>query len=105
MLQFTISKDADRAKFRALFEAHYTYERMSGTRSFCVHLLALVGVFVWLGVCWPSLLPAQAHVFAAECWGVLLFITILASAEEWRWYRRRARYLTDYQATPGEDAA
>ena len=107
MLQFTISKGPghDRSKLRALLEAHYAYERMSAARSFSVHLLALVSVFVWLGACWPSLLSAQAQAFAVELWGVLLFIALLAGTEEWRWYRRRARYLTEHQATQGENPA
>ena len=107
MPQFTVSRglERDRSKFRALLEAHYAYERMSAARSVCVHLLALVSVFVWLGACWPSLFSAQAQAFVVEIWGVLLFIALLAGTEEWRWHYRRARYLAEYQATPGEDTA
>ncbi|MBI3304627.1 MAG: hypothetical protein HYZ72_21400 [Deltaproteobacteria bacterium] len=97
MLQFTISQDPDqkRSTLCALLEAHYAYERMSAARSVCMHLLVLVGVLVWLGACWPSFLPAQAQAFADELWGILLFIVVLAGAEEWKWYRRRARYLAE----------
>jgi len=107
MLQFTTSKglERDRSKLRALLEAHYAYDRMSAARSVSVHLLALVSVFVWLAACWPSLFSAQAQAFAVELWGVFLFIALLAGTEEWRWHCRRARYLAEYQATPGEDTA
>src|SRR5207247_10271130 len=90
MLQFTVSQgpERDRSKFRALLEAHYAYERMSAARSVSVHLLALVSVFVWLGACWPLLFSAQAQAFVVEIWGVLIFISILAGLEEWRWYYR-----------------
>lgn len=95
MLEFTLNKDDREQSLRPLLEAHISYEHMSARRSFCVHVLALVSVFVWVGVCWPGLLPAQIQIFADELWSVALFLALVAGVQEWKWHRLLMRYVAD----------
>jgi len=88
MLEFKVNEDEGEKSLRPLLQAHGSYERTSTRRSFCVHALALASVFVWLGACWPSLLPAPVREFVNQCWGILFFISLVTVAEEWKWYRR-----------------
>jgi hypothetical protein len=106
MLQFTINRDLDPdgASLRRLLEAHVIYERMSGAKKFSLHLLAIVGVVVWVGAMWPALLPSQVLEPALALWGVLLFLAILASVEEWLWHRKVERYRREHQAGQKEGA-
>ena len=103
-MQFTINRDLDpdRSSLRPLLEAHFKYERMSAAKSRYLHLLAIVGVWVWLGAMWPSLLPAQVEEFVLVVWGVLLLIAAWASVETWAWHRRMTRYLSEHQAKQRE---
>ena len=95
-------RDPDRSKLRVLLETHEAYERMSAARSLAVHLLAVVGVMVWLGASWPMLLPGQGKAFVLALWGALLCVGILAGMKEWIWYRRLERRLAEYQPTRRE---
>ena len=105
-MQFTINRDLDpdRSSLRPLLEAHCKYERMSAAKSRYLHLLAIVGVWVWLGTVWPSLLPAQVEEFVLVVWGVLLLIAAWVSVETWAWHRRMTRYLIEHQAKQRERA-
>ena len=105
-MQFTINRDLDpdRSSLRPLLEAHCKYERMSAAKSRYLHLLAIVGVWVWLGAMWPSLLPAQVEEFVLVVWGALLLIAAWASVETWAWHRRMKRYLIEHQAKQREHA-
>lgn len=106
MLQFTINKNLDRdgTSLRRLLEAHLIYERMSAAKKFSLHLLAVVGVVVWVGAMWPALLPPRLMESASELWGAVLFFTVLASVEEWLWHRKVARYHLEHRAKQKEDA-
>ena len=99
-MQFTIHSDiiSDRSSLRPLLEAHLKYERMSAAKSRYLHLLAIVGVWVWLGAMWPSLLPVQVEEFVLVLWGVLLLIAVWASVETWAWHRKMTRYLSEHEA-------
>jgi hypothetical protein len=99
MLEFNVNKDESEKSLRPLLEAHISYEHMSSRRSFCVHALALVSVFVWLGACWPSLLPVPVQEFVHEFWGILLFISIVTGVEEWKWYRRLMHSVAKHPGT------
>lgn len=100
MLQFTIDNELDpkSASVRRLLEAHVTYQHMNAAKRFSLHLLAFVGVVVWIGALWPGLLPAKLLEYALALWGGLLFIATLSSIEEWIWQRKVARYRTEHQA-------
>lgn len=106
MLQFTIDSELDpkSASVRRLLEAHLVYQRMSAAKTFSLHLLAIVGVVVWLGEMWPFLLPSEVRVVALTLWGVLLVFTICASVEERAWHRKVARYRSEHQARQQEGA-
>jgi uncharacterized membrane protein (DUF485 family) len=97
MPQFRASQTPpdDETKLLMLLQAQYTYKRMSMARSCSVHILALVSVLVWLVAYWPAFFPAHMYAFTGALWGVVLFLVIVISAEEWKWYRRRARYLAE----------
>jgi len=99
-VQFTIHRDtiSDRSSLRPLLEAHFKYERMSAAKSRYLHLLAIVGVWVWLGAMWPSLLPVQVEEFVLVAWGVLLLLAVWASVETWAWHRKMTRYLSEHEA-------
>jgi hypothetical protein len=100
MLQFTLNRelDVDDTSVRRLLEAHLLYIRMGAAKRFSLHLLALVGVVVWIGAMWPALLPAKLMEYALALWGGLLFIAVLTSVEEWIWQRKVARYRIERQA-------
>lgn len=106
MLRFTINsgRDPDGASLRKLLEAHLIYERMGAAKLFSLHLLAIVGVVIWLGEMWPSLLPSQVRVAALALWGCLLLIAVCAGVEEWAWHRRVERYRREHQAKQNEGA-
>jgi hypothetical protein len=109
MLQFTMNRgpNADGTSLRKLLEAHRVYARIGAAKRFSLHLLALVGVVVWIGAMWPSLLPAPVRLPALALWGGLLFLAVLASVEERTWRRkleRLARHLREHPADQGRDA-
>ena len=106
MLQFTIDNDRDShsVSLRTMLEAHVIYERMSAAKKFSLHLLAIVGVVVWVGAEWPSLLPARLLDSALALWVGLLFFAVLATLEEWLWHRKVARYRDKHQAKQMEGA-
>jgi hypothetical protein len=99
-VQFTIHRDtiSNRSSLRPLLEAHFKYERMSAAKSRYLHLLAIVGVGVWVGAMWPSLLPVQMEEFILVLWAALLLIVVWASVETWACGRKMTRYLGEHKA-------
>jgi len=79
--------DPDGSNLRTLLEVQFTYERMRTGRSFCVHLLAILGVPVWLEAIWPSLLPAEMRLFSLVLWAGILFIAMWLAVEEYLSHR------------------
>jgi hypothetical protein len=55
--------DPDRSQLRRVLETQFAYERMSAARSTLVHLLAFLGVAVWVAAISPDLLPNEARLF------------------------------------------
>jgi membrane protein implicated in regulation of membrane protease activity len=106
MLEFTINRDRDpnRASLRRLLEAHVIYERTAAAKEFSLHLLAIVGVVIWVGAEWPAFLSPQLLDSALAIWVGLLFFAILASIEEWLWHRKVARYRDEHQAKQKQGA-
>jgi hypothetical protein len=84
MLRFVIDKkgDPDRTKLREVLEAQLTYERGRAARSWFVHLLAVVGVILWIESIWPDLLSPNIRFFSLVVFGGVLFITIRTAIEE-----------------------
>ena len=94
-MQFTINRDIDSdGSLRPLLEAHFKYERTSDAKSFYLHLLAIVGVLVWLAAIWPSLIPGELEEFVLIVWGALFFVAVWASVEAWTCRRRMIWYLS-----------
>jgi membrane protein implicated in regulation of membrane protease activity len=78
-------------------EAHAVYERMAAAKKFALHLLAVVGVIVWLGAEWPQMLPPRVLDSALAVWAALLFFCVLGTVEEWLWHRKVSRYIDEQQ--------
>ena len=85
--------DPDRSQLRSFLEAQFAYERMTTARSMLAHLLAIVGVIIWVEAIWPDLLPEEPRVFTFILWGSLLFLALWVALEEYVLWRRLARYL------------
>jgi hypothetical protein len=83
--------EGDRA-VRRLLEAHRRYARMSGAKTFALHLLAVVSVALWIGAMWPAVLPAAVLDDALALWIALVGFAVFATAEEWLWRRRVAQF-------------
>ena len=66
-LGFTYDKtrDPDGETLRSVLAAQFAYERMRAARSWFAHLLAVVGVIIWLESIWPDLIPPAHSVFYA----------------------------------------
>lgn len=89
---FSLQQDDGESAVRRLLEAHQRYARMSGAKTFALHLLAVVSVALWIGAMWPAILPTVVLDDALGIWLALLLFAVLASAEEWIWRRRVAQY-------------
>jgi len=85
--------EPDRSQLRRVLDAQVVYERMRATRFMLVHLLAFVGVVVWILAISPDLLPQRARHFTFILWGSFLFLTISVVVEEYVLWRKLSRYL------------
>jgi hypothetical protein len=99
---FTVPSGADEKKLQALIEAQLIYERMNEARLFFIHVLAINGALVWLCICWPTLFSQNAQAFILALWSTCSVATLAVSVCQWVWPHRRARRLTEYEATPRE---
>jgi hypothetical protein len=88
-------RDPDGSKLRALLEAQFAYERMRAGRSFCVHILAILGVAVWSDALWPDLLPTEARLFALFLWGGILLLALWCAIQEQVSLRRLKDHRSD----------
>ena len=78
----TVTEDPDRSKLRAVLEAQFAYERMATARSWFAHLLAVLGVVLWLEAIWPAFLPPGIRFFALTLFGGVLFLTLPTAIAE-----------------------
>jgi hypothetical protein len=83
--------DPDRSQLRRVLETQFAYERMSAARSMLVHLLAFLGVVVWVTAISPDLFPKEARLFTVILWGSFLFLTIWVAVEEYLLSRKLTR--------------
>jgi hypothetical protein len=106
-LGFTIDKtrDPDGETLRGVLAAQLAYERMRAARSWFIHLLALVGVIIWLEAIWPDLVAADVRVFTLAVFGGILFLSIRTVIEEVVSRRRLARYIASKKGVTLKDAA
>jgi hypothetical protein len=95
MLQFTIDRDADpdRSKLSGTLEAQFAYERMHAARSWFAHLLAVLGVVIWLEAIWPDLLSSDIRVFTLAMFGAVLFLVARVALAEFVSHRKPMRWL------------
>ncbi len=68
---------------------------MSAARSRFVHLLAVVGAFVWMQVIWPDFVGAQVRLVILALWGSLLALVVWAAIGEYFCRRKLNRCLAD----------
>ncbi len=97
-ISFCVGPNADRAKLEAVLAAQMVYKRMYAGRLFFVHLLAVIGVFLWLSEAWPMLFLESTRALVLALWGTCGFAALFVSVVEWVWYRRRVRCLAGYEA-------
>jgi hypothetical protein len=101
---FPLQLNGDKRKFCALSEAHRIYKKMNALRLLSVHVLAVTGFFAWFNTGWPTLLPEGIRALTLGLWGTCCTAIPLFAALEWICYRRRARYLAEYQAKQRGDS-
>ena len=70
------------------------YERMRTARSMLVHLLAVVGVVIWLEAMSPDFLSKEVRLSTFILWGSFLFLTLWVAVEEYVLWRKITGYLT-----------
>jgi hypothetical protein len=106
-LGFTFDKtrDPDGETLRGVLAAQFAYQRMRAARSWFTHLLAVVGVIVWLEAIWPDLLPADIRFFTLVVFGGILFLVIRAAIEEVVSRRRLKRYIASKKGVTLKDTA
>ncbi len=73
---------------------------MSAARSRFVHLLAVVGVFVWVQVIWPDFVGPQVRLVVLALWGSLLALAIWAAIGEYFCRRKLNRCLAAKENKP-----
>lgn len=67
---------------------------MSAARSLCAHLLAVIGVALWLDEVWPGLLPAEVRIFALILGSSFFVMTLWFGVEEYFSGRKLKTYLS-----------
>jgi hypothetical protein len=89
ILEFKIDRnsDPDRAKLRTALEAQFAYERMRTARSWFAHLLAALGVIIWLQAIWPDTF-SDIRFFLLAVYGGVLFLTVRAAIAEFFSHRK-----------------
>jgi hypothetical protein len=99
-MQFTLNRehDPEGSLLRPLLDAHLKYERTNSAKSMYLHLLAVVGLFLWVAAMWPDFIPGQIEELVLTLWGVLFVLLARASFETWTWHRKLMRYLRQHQA-------
>jgi hypothetical protein len=95
----------DEETLRGVLAAQFAYERMRAARSWFIHLLAVVGVIIWLETIWPDLIPADIRVFTLAVFGGILFLSIRAAIEEVVSRRRLKRYVAGKKGVRLKDTA
>jgi hypothetical protein len=95
IFEFTVdrNRDPDGSKLRGLLEAQFTYQRMRAGRSLCAHLLAILGVAIWVDALWPGILAPEARLLTLFLWGGILLIAVWCAIEE----QVSARKLKDHR--------
>jgi hypothetical protein len=99
------TRDLDEETLRSVLAAQFAYERMRAARSWFIHLLAVVGVIVWLEAIWPELAPADIRVFTLAVFGAILFLSIRTVIEEVVSRRRLKRYVASTKGVTPKDSA
>ena len=88
-------RDPDGRKLRSLLEAIARVDRLGAFRSFGVHILAVLGVVLWIGVAFPGDLPDGIRRYAILGFAALAFATLIAVGLEWRWQRIQRRCMKE----------
>jgi hypothetical protein len=92
MLEIRVDKKSDPSRLRRILELQLEYERMHSARHMLVHLLAFLGIIVWVEALAPEMLPRELRLFTFVLWGSFFFLTLWISVEEFFLWRRIANY-------------
>ena len=103
-ISLRVGPHADQAKLEAVLAAQMVYKRVYAGRLLLVHLLAVIGVLLWVSAAWPVLFLESTRAFILALWGTCGLAALFVSIVEWVWYRRRVRCLAEYEAAQRGEA-
>jgi hypothetical protein len=97
-VQFQLNRTQPRggSDLRELLYWELIYEDLHAVRLRLVHLLATVGVAVWLTGRWPALVSSTLREALFWVTGIMLFATVAAAVGEWICYTCRERQLVQF---------
>jgi hypothetical protein len=84
---------ADR-RLTGLIDAIYRAEHFAAIRSLSVHILAVLGAFLWVGLNFPGTLPGTLLRIADGLFAVIVILAIFASVREQHWQNLQHRAIT-----------
>ncbi len=104
ILQFTLDSDSqlDWQKVRNLLAAEIAYEQMRAVRFRFVHLLAAIGLVVWLQSIWPDFVGTQVRHGVLALWASVFFVSLCAGIGEYLCHRKLKRCLAEKTINPSE---
>lgn len=88
---------------RRVLEAQFAYERMREARSWFAHLLALLGVIIWLEAIWSNLLSSDIRFYTISVFGGVFFLTVHAAIAEIVWRRKLKSCLAARRGNQGSE--
>jgi hypothetical protein len=85
------ARTGDRSRLDAALSADSARERTRALRQTLVHLLAILGVPLWLAAVWPRGIGSRLAAIVVTCWGLCLAAALAATLWEWRCQRARTQ--------------
>lgn len=101
---FQVPPGTDKEKLPALSGAQLMYERMNEVRRFFGQNLAILSVWVWLSIGWPTRLSRDVWAFFLALWGTCCLVTFVVGIMDWGCRHRRARRFADHEAAAQKGA-
>jgi len=92
------SKQADRERLGRAFLSQWDYQEARRARRFFVHLLAMLGVVLWIASRWPGIVSAGVESIVSAVWLPCLAGTVAIAALEFIFYRRRQQCLSEFDS-------
>jgi hypothetical protein len=93
------SKQADRERLGRVFLLQWDYQETQRARRFLVHVLATLGVVLWIVSRWPGIVTAEVESTISALWVPCLAGTAAVAVLEMIFYRRRQQCLSEFVST------